>query len=215
MKRIRILIADDHAVFREGLRTLLSIVDDLEVCGEAASGEEAVDLAARLSPDAVLMDLRMPLMDGAEATRRIREALPACKVIALTTFDEDATVFEALRAGAAGYLLKDADVSTIANAVRAAVRGEAVLVPSVAAKVLNEFARLADRAASKRDRPALSEREIEVLVLLANGASNKEIASALFIAEGTVKNHLTNIFAKLHVSDRTQAALAARDLGLV
>ena len=176
-------------------------------------------LAAALSPDVVLMDLRMPVLDGVAATRRLSAALPGCKVIVLTTFDDDEYIFEGLRAGALGYVLKDVASDVLFEAVRAAARGESVLQPSVAAKVVAQFARLADR--STRSQPArslvepLSERELEVLALIAEGKSNKEIAAVLYIAEGTVKNHVTNILGKLGVRDRTQAALRAHELGLI
>ncbi len=220
MTSIRVLLADDQALFREGLRTLLSLQPGLEVIGEAANGEEAVRLAEALHPDVVLMDLQMPLLDGVAATRQLRAALPACRVIVLTTFDDDDYVFEGLRAGAAGYLLKDTPSARLADAIRAAARGESFLEPSVAAKVVAEFTRLS--AVSASVPPAaqplaepLSDRELEVVRLVAQGASNKEIAAALFLAEGTVKNHLTNILGKLGVADRTQAALKAKELGLV
>jgi DNA-binding NarL/FixJ family response regulator len=220
--RIRILLVDDQALFREGLRTLLAVQPDFAVVGEAANGEEALRLAARLRPQVALMDLRMPVLDGVAATRRLHAAQPDCRVIVLTTFDDDEDVFEGLRAGAVGYLLKDVTSPTLAEAIRAAARGESFLQPAVAAKVVAEFARLADRAgqtprprASEALVEPLSERETEILRLVAQGASNREIAARLFIAEGTVKNHLTSILGKLGVHDRTQAALRARDLGLV
>jgi len=220
---IRILLVDDQALFREGLRTLLAVQPDFAVVGEAADGEQALRLAARLRPRVVLMDLRMPVLDGVAATRRLHAAQPDCRVIMLTTFDDDEFVFEGLRAGAVGYLLKDVTSPTLAEAIRAAARGESFLQPSVAAKVVAEFARLAGRAGQAAPRPQasqalvepLSVRELEILRLVANGASNREIAARLFIAEGTVKNHLTSILDKLGVHDRTQAALKARDLGLV
>ena len=223
MTPVRILLVDDQALFREGLRTLLALQPDFEVVGEAANGQEAVQLATTLRPDVVLMDLEMPILDGVAATRQLRTALPACRVIVLTTFDDNEYVFEGLRAGAAGYLLKDTPSTRLAEAIRAAARGEAFLEPSVAAKVVAEFNRL---SASPGPRPAappsaqplaepLSDRELEVLRLVAQGASNKEIAAALFIAEGTAKNHLTNILGKLGVTDRTQAALKAKELGLI
>jgi DNA-binding NarL/FixJ family response regulator len=216
MSRIRLLLVDDQALFREGLRTLLELREDLEVVGEATNGEEALFMAARLRPQVVLMDLRMPVLDGVEATRRLKESHPECKVIALTTFDDDETVFDGLRAGAVGYLLKDVPSDTLVEAIRATVRGESFLHPSVARKVVAEFTRLSNRSAAQAamDEP-LSEREREILVLLAGGYSNKEIAGRLFLAEGTVKNHITNILGKLEVRDRTQAALKARDLGLI
>jgi DNA-binding NarL/FixJ family response regulator len=214
---IRVLLADDQALFREGLRTLLSMRSDIEVVGEAANGQEALKLAATLHPAVILMDLRMPLLDGIAATRRLRAGQPECKVIVLTTFDDDEDVFDGLRAGAVGYLLKDAPSEKLAEAIRAAARGESFLQPSVAAKVVAEFTRLADHA-PPRPQPLiepLSDRELEILGLIASGASNKEIAAQLSITEGTVKNHVTNILGKLGVRDRTQAALKAKDLGLL
>jgi DNA-binding NarL/FixJ family response regulator len=217
MSTVRVLLVDDQAMFREGLRTLFSVQPDLKVVGEAANGEEAVELAARLKPDVVLMDLRMPVLDGAAATRRIAEHHPQCRVIVLTTFDDDEAVFEGLRAGAVGYLLKDASSEKLFEAVRAAARGESFLSPSVAAKVLSEFNRLSRRTAARSEElvEPLTERELEVLRLAATGATNREIAQTLLIAEGTVKNHLTSVYGKLEVSDRTQAALKARDLALI
>ncbi len=217
MSPVRVLLVDDQAMFREGLRTLVSVQPDLTVVGEAANGKEAVQLTARLKPDVVLMDLRMPVLDGAAATRRIAENHPRCRVIVLTTFDDDEAVFEGLRAGAVGYLLKDASSEKLFEAVRAAARGESFLSPSVAAKVVSEFTRLSRRTAARSDElvDPLTDRELEVLQWVATGATNKEIAQSLVIAEGTVKNHLTSVYGKLGVSDRTQAALKARDMGLI
>ena len=217
MTRIRILLVDDQALFREGLRTLLSVHADLEVVGEAGNGEEALRLAAATHPNVVLMDVQMPVLDGVAATRRLRTAQPECHVIMLTTFDDDENVFEGLRAGAVGYLLKDAPSEKLVEAIRAAARGESFLQPSVAAKVVAEFTRLAEKA-PPRPQPLiepLSERELEILRFVADGATNKEIAAKLVIAEGTVKNHLTNILGKLSVRDRVQAALKAKELGLI
>ncbi|MFZ6029661.1 MAG: response regulator [Chloroflexota bacterium] len=216
MKSIRILLVDDQALFREGLRTLLSVQAGLEVVGEAANGEEALRLAGTLQPDVILMDVRMPVLDGVVATRRLRAAHPAMRVIVLTTFDDDEYVFEALRAGAAGYLLKDTPSEKLFEAVRAAARGESFLQPSVAAKVVAEFSRLANLSPARPEPliDPLSEREREILRLIAQGASNREIAVQLVIAEGTVKNHVTSILDKLGVGDRTQAALKAREMGL-
>src|SRR4030095_4026889 len=214
---ITILLVDDQALFREGLRTLLSIQPDFDVVGEAANGEEALLEATAKRPTVVLMDLQMPVLDGVAATRRLRSLQPECKVIVLTTFDDDDYVFEGLRAGAVGYLLKDAPSEKLVEAIRAAARGESFLQPSVAAKVIAEFARVTD----KRAHPVpllvepLTERELEILSLIAKGYSNKEIAVALLIAEGTVKNHVTSILGKLAVRDRTQAALKGVELGLV
>jgi DNA-binding NarL/FixJ family response regulator len=212
----RVLIADDQALFREGLRKVLE-ANGFEVVGEAADGEEAVRMATEHAPDVVLMDLRMPVLDGVGATRRIAQNPRAPRIVVLTTFDDDASVFDALRAGALGYLLKDTQSVRLVEAVEHAAHGHAWLQPSVAAKVVSEFARSAP-APGKRDVAAdlgLSEREVAVLRELAGGVSNKEIAVALRIAEGTVKNHVTNIFGKLKVHDRTQAALRARELGLI
>jgi len=215
---VRVVLVDDQALFREALAALLGVRDDITVVGEAGDGEEAVRTVAELSPDVVLMDLRMPVLDGVAATRRIRAAHPATRVIALTTFDDDENVFAALRAGAVGYLLKDVSSARLVEAVLAAARDESVLQPSVAAKVVARFAELPDDAAPPRPQPfavPLSERELAVVRLLAEGHSNREIAAALFLAEGTVKNHVTSVLGKLGVRDRTQAALRARALGLL
>jgi len=222
MAAIRILLVDDQALFREGLRTLLSVqgerrAQDFEVVGEASNGEEALRLAASLQPQVILMDVRMPLLDGVAATRRLRTLQPDIRVIVLTTFDDDEYVFEALRAGAVGYLLKDVDSAKLFEAIRAAARGESFLQTSVAAKVVAEFSRLANQAPARLDPlvEPLSERETEILRLIANGLNNREIAAQVVLAEGTVKNHITNILNKLGVSDRTQAALKAREMGLL
>ncbi|HXD34901.1 MAG TPA: response regulator transcription factor [Pyrinomonadaceae bacterium] len=217
MSTIKILLVDDQPLFREGLRTLLSVQTDFKVVGEAGNGAEAIRLAHSLQPAVVLMDLQMPVLDGVAATRRLHAELPGCRVIVLTTFDDDEMVFDGLRAGAVGYLLKDASSEKLGEAIRLAARGESFLQPSVAAKVVAEFARLSN----KTIKPALalaeplSERELEILRLIAKGESNREIANTLFLAEGTVKNHVTNILGKLEVRDRTQAALKAKDSGLI
>ena len=214
---IRILLVDDQALFREGLRTLLSAHSDFEVVGEASNGEEALHLAASLCPHIVLMDLQMPVLDGVAATRRLHAEQPDCRVIVLTTFDNDEYIFEGLRAGAVGYLLKDAPSEKLAEAIRTAARGESFLQPSVTTKIITEFARLSKHTTARPQPLAepLSDRELEILHLLASGASNREIATTLFIAEGTVKNHVSSILGKLGVRDRTQAALKAKDLGLI
>ncbi|WP_214402025.1 response regulator [Pseudonocardia lacus] len=215
---VRVLLVDDQALFREALATLLAAGGQIEVVGEAGDGDEALRRAAELAPDVVLMDLRMPVLDGVGATRRLRVEQPDVRVIALTTFDDDEDVFAALRAGAVGYLLKDVSSARLVEAVLAAARGESVLQPSVAAKVVARFAQLPDPEPVPRPQPLvvpLSERELEVLRLLADGRSNREIAGELFLAEGTVKNHVTNVLSKLGARDRTQAALRARALDLL
>ncbi|MEV6645811.1 response regulator transcription factor [Amycolatopsis sp. NPDC051371] len=214
MTPVRVLLVDDQALFREALATLLATHDGIDVVGEAGNGEEALSRVASVKPDVVLMDLRMPVLDGVGATGRLRLAHPDVQVIALTTFDDDEDVFAALRAGAVGYLLKDVSSARLIEAVLAAARGESVLQPSVAAKVVARFAQLPEERPQPLVVP-LSEREREVLRLLADGRSNREIAASLFLAEGTVKNHVTNLLGKLGARDRTQAALRARDLGLL
>jgi NarL family two-component system response regulator LiaR len=205
---ISVLIADDHPFVRHGLRTYLETLDDMDVAGEAENGIEAVELVERLLPDVVLMDLVMPELDGIGAIRRIREIAPSTKVIALTSFDDDEKVFPAIKAGAAGYLLKDVRPADLAEAVRKASRGEALLAPSVAARLMREVS-------GERAAPAgLTERELEVLRLIARGMSNKQIAHELVVSEKTVKTHVSNILAKLHLADRTQAALYAVREGL-
>jgi len=214
---IRILLVDDQALFRESLALLLNAQPDLHVVGEAPNGEAALAQVAAVRPQVVLMDLRMPILDGVAATRRLRAEHPGVQVIALTTFDDDADVFAALRAGAIGYLLKDVAGATLFDAVRAAARGESFLPPAIATKVVTGITRMAEASqAARQPLPhPLSDRELEIVQLLAQGATNREIAAALVVAEGTVKNHITNILAKLEVETRTQAALVARQLGLV
>lgn len=205
---IRVLVVDDHPVVRAGMVAMLSEEPGLEVVGEAANGAEALGVIPRLQPDVVLMDLRMPVMDGAEATARIVAAPDTPHVLVLTTYDTDADIIRAVEAGARGYLLKDAPPSEIADAIMRAARGETVLAPAVAA-------RLADRMRSGRDAPELTVRETEVLALVAQGQSNAEVGRSLFIGEATVKTHLVRVFAKLGVSDRTAAVTAAYRLGLL
>jgi DNA-binding NarL/FixJ family response regulator len=217
MSALTVVIADDQSLFREGLRTLLSTRPEIEVVGEAADGAEAVVLVERLRPTVVLMDLRMPRVDGIQATARIRDRWPSIPVLVLTTFDDDANLFGALRAGAAGYLLKDVSSETLVAAIHAAARGESFLQSTVTGRVVAAFARLMESGGPKAEALVLplSPREREILVLLGTAASNKEIADKLNLAEGTVKNHVTNILTKLDVRDRTQAAIRARQLGLV
>ena len=214
---IRIVIADDQMLFREGLRTLLSTRNDLEIVGEASDGEEAIALVESLHPSVVLMDLRMPRLDGIQATARIRERFPSTAILVLTTFDDDANLFGALRAGADGYLLKDVALETLVAAIHAAARGESFLQTTVTGRVVAAFTRLMEAGGPRAEALVvpLSRREREILSLLGDGASNKEIADKLNLAEGTVKNHVTNILTKLDVRDRTQAAIRGRQLGIV
>jgi DNA-binding NarL/FixJ family response regulator len=205
---VRILIVDDHAVVREGLRTFLDLQPGLEVAGEAADGEEAVRLAKRLQPDVVLMDLVMPKLDGVEAMRQLRESLPSTRVIVLTSFLDDERLLPAMRAGAAGYLLKDVQPQELARAVRVAHSGQALIDPTVAARLVDTLAEGPDQNAAQ-----LTPRENEVFDLIARGFSNKRIALELGVAEKTVKTHVSHVLAKLGVSDRTQAALLAARLG--
>ncbi len=213
---IRLLLADDQALFREGLKTLLELSEELEVVAEVSNGQEAIKQASLSKPDVVLMDLNMPELDGVAATEAICEAQPATKILVLTTFDDDDRVFDALKAGASGYLLKDTPSTELINAIKTVNRGESFLQPSIASKVVAEFNRMATRSQPRRNLlpEPLSHREEEVLIWLAEGFSNKEIAVKLDLAEGTVKNHVSNILGKMGVQDRTQAALRARDLGL-
>lgn len=214
---ISVLLVDDQALFREGLATLLSTYGDIKVVGEAGDGQEAIGAAQRHRPRVVLMDLRMPRLDGVAATREVRRLQPEAAVLVLTTFDEDDRVFEALRAGAAGYLLKDCSSDQLALAIRTAARGETFLQPSVASKVVAELNRLrpSDAPSNRALVEPLSDREVEVLRELAAGLGNRQIAERLHLAEGTIKNHVSSILAKLGVGDRTSAALMARELSLV
>lgn len=204
---IRVLVVDDHPVVRAGMVALLGELDDIEVVGEAANGSEALGLVPRLAPDVVLMDLRMPVMDGAEATARLRAEPDAPEVLVLTTYDTDADIVRAVESGARGYLLKDTPPAVLADAIRRAALGETVLAPPVAA-------RLAERLRAPA-RVELTPRELEVLQAVARGLSNAEVGRELFIGEATVKTHLLRIFAKLEVTDRTAAVTAAHRLGLI
>jgi DNA-binding NarL/FixJ family response regulator len=216
-ERIRLLIVDDQRLMREGLRTLLELEHGFEVAGEADNGKAAIDAYAEILPDVVLMDIRMPGMDGVEATRRLCKRWPKTRVIILTTFNDDANVFEGLRAGAVGYLLKDLSGQELANAVRTVFNGGGLIEPTVAKRVMAEFARLhpPTRSTDEILPEPLSERELEVLKLVSTGLSNREIGIRLGLAEGTVKNYVTNVLQKIGVRDRTQAALRGRDLGLL
>ncbi|MCP3145191.1 response regulator [Pyxidicoccus xibeiensis] len=213
VRRIRLVLADDHALVRQGLRSLLDLTPDLRVVGEAADGEEALRKVAELDPDVVLMDVRMPRMTGLEALRALRARDPGRRVVLLTTFDEDAAIIEALRAGVQGFLLKDVSMEELADAIRRVAAGETLLPPGVAERVARGVAEL-PHAFPHSDLPeGLTRREVEVLRLIARGLSNREIAQALGTAEGTVKNQTSSILSKLGVRDRTRAVLRAMELG--
>ena len=211
MDKISVLIVDDHAVVRKGLRAFLDTQEDIELVGEATNGVEAVERVREFLPDVVLMDLVMPVMDGIEATRRIRALSPRTQVIVLTSFTEDEKVFPSIKAGALSYLLKDVSPGDLVQAIQAAYRGEAQLHPDIAKKLMEELS----RRTSDPIREELTERELEVLRLIAEGHSNREIALELVISVKTVKTHVSNILSKLHLSDRTQAAIYALREGLM
>ncbi len=213
---IRVLLVDDQRLMRDGMRTLLSLEPDLKVVGEAGDGLEALSVARQQQPDVILMDIRMPRMNGVEATREIRREMPGVKVLILTTFDDDEMVMEALLEGAAGYLTKDLPAEEIAAAVRNVQSGGVIMPPPIAAKVVAELGRRSAPAPAPATLPVgeLTEREVEVLKLLGQGYSNKEIGEALFITEGTAKNHVSSVIEKLGLRDRTQAALWAVRHGL-
>ena len=210
---IRVLIADDHAVVRQGLRTFLDLQADIDVVGEAADGEEAVAVAAEHAPDVILLDLVMPRLDGIGALRRLSEVAPGARVIVLTSFGEDERLFTALRAGASGYLLKDVEPAELVRSIRTVHGGGAPLSPAVAARMVEEFA--SGAGAGRAPADDLTPRELEVLCLIARGRSNKRIALELGVAEKTVKTHVSHVLAKLGLADRTQAALYAVREGLV
>jgi DNA-binding NarL/FixJ family response regulator len=213
---IRLVLADDQAMLRAGLRLILEAEDDLELVGEAADGEQAIALTRRLAPDVVLMDVQMPGLDGLEATRRLtREATLRSRVVILTTFERDDYVFEALRAGASGFLLKNARPEDLVHAIRVVAAGEALLAPSVTRRVIEEYARRPARPRDEAGLARLTEREVEVLRLLATGLSNAELASRLYLGEGTIKTHVSHVLQKLGLRDRVQAVVFAYENGLV
>ncbi len=216
MSEITILLAEDHTLFRQGIKKIISSVQGMEVTGEAANGLEAVELAEKLKPDVILMDINMPKLDGVRATRRITEAEEHPAIIVLSMHREDEYIFDALKAGAKGYFLKTSDSQDLIEAIRSVVRGEAALEPDLAQKVLDEFRRMSTMPRSKATGLAsLSDRETEILRLVAQGLSNQDIANKLHLATKTVKNQLYVVFQKLHLNNRTQAALYALRKGLV
>lgn len=212
--KIRILLVDDQYLIREGIASLLELEDTVEVVGMAANGHEAVEKATALSPDLILMDIRMPELNGVEATLQIKQRLPACQVIMLTTFNDEEFVVQSLLAGACGYLMKDIPPGDLVRAIRSAHAGVYQLAPEVAGKLVGSLQRRVAVAEKPKPEPSLTCRELEVLRLLAQGASNKEIAKAFGVSEGTVKNHVSNILMRLDLRDRTQAAVYAVEHGL-
>jgi DNA-binding NarL/FixJ family response regulator len=210
---IRVLIADDHPLFRDGMRGLLGSLPEMEVVGEASSGEQAIELARELQPDVILMDIKMPGINGIEATREILHTSPRIGVLVVTMFEDDDSVFAAMRAGARGYLLKDSSGQEVGHAIRAVASGEAIFGPGVAQRLISFFS-APSPAVSRRAFPELTEREEEILSLVAQGKINQEIAKELFVSLKTVRNHVSNIFLKLQVADRAQAVIRAREAGL-
>ena len=213
MDSLRVLIADDHPFFRDGMRMFLDTTPDIVVVGEAATGEEAVAQAEKLQPDVILMDIKMPGMSGIEATRRILEANPGVLVLVVTMFEDDATVFTAMRAGARGYVLKDAQKDDVLRAIRAVGRDEAIFSPGIAVRLMDFFT-TARPAASRESFPMLTAREREMVHLMARGASNAEIARLLSLSAKTVANYVSNILSKLQATDREEVVLRAREAGL-
>jgi len=210
---LRVLVADDHPFFRDGLRTLLTSSPDTELVGEASTGEEAISLANELQPDVVLMDIQMPGISGIEATRQIVQESPRVRILVVTMFEDDSTVFRAMRAGARGYLLKGANYAEMLRAIKAVGNGEAIFSPGIATQLTQFFADIRP-ASSPQVFPELSDREREVLDLIAQGHKNSEIAKHLYLSPKTVRNHVSNILSKLQVVDRTQAIIRAREAGL-
>jgi len=216
MDEIKLIIAEDEPVARQAMARLFDLETDIEVVGEAENGEVAVDLARRMLPDVIMMDIRMPKLDGIKATQIIKQEMPNVAIVILTIYDDDQNVFQAIKAGAMGYILKDSPIDDAMNAVRAAYRGEGIMHPTIAARMMKEFARLHNERSADLEKFAdLTDREREVLKLIAHGKRNSEIAENLFISEKTVKNHVSNILFKLQANDRTEAALYATKHGLV
>lgn len=219
MESIKVVVVDDHTLLREGLCTILNMEEDISVIGEAGNGHEAIEEAKKVKPDIILMDINMPEMNGIDATRKIKESFPEIKIIALTLHDDDQYVFEMVRAGAKGYVLKDVESQELIETIRKVNKGESMMTARVTSKLLDEFNRLSSRKneRNKRDEllPQLTQREKEILCLIARGMSNRQIAAELYISEKTVKNHISSLFRKVNVADRTQAALLAIKIGLV
>jgi DNA-binding NarL/FixJ family response regulator len=213
MERIRVLIADDHTFYREGIRSMLMTVPDIEVIEEARTGDETISLATRLQPDVILMDIKMPGTNGIEATRTILQAHPQIRILMVTMFEDDAFVFTAMRSGARGYVLKDADQEDLVRAVRAVHRGEAIFSPAIAQRMIHYFAVL-PATVSQLAFPTLTDRERDILQLMAQGESNTAIATRLSLSLKTIQNHVSSIFSKLQVADRAKAIIQARDAGL-
>ncbi|MDF9406932.1 MAG: Transcriptional regulatory protein DegU [Pelotomaculum sp. PtaB.Bin013] len=209
MKKVKILITDDHTLVREGLRKILSTEEAIEVVGEAEDGQQAIEQAMKIKPDIILMDITMPKVNGIEATRIIKNECPEIGIIALTIHDQEEYLFELIKAGASGYVLKDISSDLLVQTILGVARGESFIPPSMTTKIFAEFSRLSSRHAQDNLPQGLTRREVDVLRLVAHGESNRSIAQKLYISEKTVKNHLTNIFQKLGVIDRTQAALLA------
>jgi DNA-binding NarL/FixJ family response regulator len=213
MEPLRVLIADDHPLFRHGLSALLSASPDFEIVSEATSGEEVISLAARLQPDVILMDIQMPGVNGIEATRRVLHTSPNIRILIITMFEDDSSVFTAMRAGARGYILKDAQKGDMLGAIRAVGRGEAIFSPAIAARLI-EYFNAPQFTTPTLAFPELTEREREILDLIAKGHNNTEIATRLVLSPNTVRNYVSNVFSKLQVADRAQAIIRAREGGL-
>jgi len=209
-EKLRVMVVDDHALFRRGLEMVLAGEPDMELVGEASDGAEAVQRAQELMPDVVLMDVRMPKRSGIEATREIKDLLPHCKIVMLTISDEEADLYDAIKAGASGYLLKEIPIEEVADAIRSVWAGQSRISPSMASKLLNEFAQVSREGGRPQvPGPRLTERELEVLRLVAQGLANRDIARQLYISENTVKNHIRNILEKLHLHSRMEAVVYA------
>lgn len=217
MKLIKLMIADDHKLFREGLKALLSITDDIEIIGEAGDGESALEKCQQIQPDIILMDIHMPGINGIQVTQSILEQFPQTGVIMLTMLEDDASVFAAMRAGARGYLLKGADPSEVLSVIRAVAKGQALFGPAIAVRLMNYFKELNSKPHPMQlgtPFPELTDRELEVLRLISQGHNNREIAQKLVLSPRTVRNHITSIFSKLQVADRAQAIVRARQAGV-